>query len=184
MEENNSNFTNTVLKNGLILGIIHLIIFFVLYTIDPSLTVGLLYLLLVIILNLTFPTIVGRKYRNEEEGGYMSFGKSFKFGFFVLTISGLLSLFLGLGIEVLIFPDMPSVLAEAQLENSLKMAEFFGAPEASLEEMEANMDLNELEKQYTLTGRLKSIWVPAIFWAIGGLIIGLFIRKNEPIDEI
>lgn len=171
-------------KYGAILGLIHFIIFIVLYIVDPTLVVGLIYLAIVLLLNFIYPSIMGVKYRKEEAGGYLSFGNSFLYGFGVLLTSGLLSLILNILISSLVLTEMPGVLAEAQVENSVEMARMFGAPDDALEKMENDMDVDKLRSQFSALGQIKNFWLPVIFYAIGGLILGLIIRKQEPIDDI
>jgi hypothetical protein len=164
--------------NGLVLGLIQMLIFFVLYFLEPSKLAGFSYLLVTLALNIAFPINRGIAWRKALDG-YMSFGEGFKHAGVLLITSGLLQLVLSM-IFILVEPAMPEVLAQAQLDSSLYWAEKFGAPEETLDTMKEQFDMEEITSRFSITGMIKGFGISLIFYALGALIIAIFTRKNPP----
>lgn len=180
MEETTSKtaWLQDAIKKGLILGIIHTIVFFIIYYVVPNKLTGFSYLFFMIALNIGYVIYQGANWR-KELGGYLDYGSAFKYSFVLLTANGLLGMIIG-AVFLLIEPSFPEVFAQAQLDTSLYWAQKFGAPEETLESMREKFDSEAIAKQFTLTGQLKSFGFMLILYAVGSLITALFIRKNKP----
>ncbi len=174
------NLLQDTLKNGLILGAIHMVLFVAIYYTATDLLSGFIYLFFVLALNIGYTIYMGIQWR-EELGGFMSFGTAFKHSFLILLFNGILGMILTF-LFLFIAPELPQVMADAQLETSIYWAEKFGAPEASIDEMRDKFDAEEIKKRFTFMGQLTGMGFVAIFYAIGALIVGLITRKNVPMD--
>jgi len=180
MEENATQTTwlKHAMKNGLILGGIHLTIFLLLYAMLPSKLTGFSYIFVILLLNFGFTIYQGGQWRNEI-GGFIGYGPAFKYAFMLLVFNGLIGLVSGVAF-ILIDPAYPMVMAESQRDTSLYWAGFFGAPEETLEQMRDKMDLEELAKGYTLGKAFIGFGVALCFYAVGALLMALGIKKNQP----
>ena len=180
MEQNNAQTTwlNHAMKNGLILGGIHTVVFLLLYSVLPSKLTGFSYVFVILLLNFGFTIYQGSQWR-KEIGGFIGYGPAFKYAFMLLLFNGLVNLVVGIGI-LLIDPSFPMLMAESQRDTSLYWASIFGAPAETLEQMRDQMDLEKLAEQYTLTKSLLTFIFAVCLYAIGALIMALFIRKNQP----
>lgn len=167
------------LKKGLILGLIHIAVGVLLYTLFPSKLAGFSYLGFVILLNIGFGIYSVIEWRNLGNG-YVDFGPAFKLGLLVLIINGSISSLIFPIIHSSIDSSYPEVYAQAQLDTSIYWAGKFGAPEETLDKMREDMDMTELEKRYSIVGILTGFGVAILFYALGALLIGLFGRKREP----
>ena len=85
-----SSLISDIMREGIILGIIHIVVFLILYYFIPSKLTGFSYLAFVIVLNIGFCIFKGLNYR-KELGGYVGFGPAFKYSFLILLFNGLLS---------------------------------------------------------------------------------------------
>lgn len=180
MEENTTQTTwfNHAMKNGLILGAIHIVIFLLLYSLMPSKLTGFSYIFVILVLNFGFTIYQGSQWR-KEIGGFMEFGPAFKYAFILLLFNGLLYTVFSVAF-LLADPAFPQLMAESQRDTSLYWAEFFGAPDETIEQMRDQMDIDELAKQYTLAKSFMGLGIAVCFYALGALIMALFIRKRQP----
>lgn len=170
------------LRKGLMLGGVHIVLFLTLYYVDSDMAAGFLYLFLILGINIGYCIYQGIEYRNEL-GGFMGFGTAFKHCFMILFVNGVMfQIFVGL--LLLIEPSLPDKMADAQMNVSLYWAEKFGAPEATVEQMRDQFDRKEITDRYSPLGLLIGVAFISIFYALGGLIVGLITRKLEPVDNM
>lgn len=181
MEENTTqpNWLQHAMKNGLILGVIHIVIFLILYTAMPNKLTGFSYILVIILLNVGFSAYQGIQYRNQI-GGFISYGEAFKYTFVLLTINGLVGTIFTI-IFVLAVPSYPDLMADSQLNTSIYWAQKFGAPEEALENVREQFNPEDVTKRFTIVGSLSGFGIGLIFYAIGAVISSIFVRKNQPV---
>ena len=168
------------MKHGVILGIIHIILFVLLYYLVPSKLTGFSYIAAIFIINFGYCIYQGIQYRSSI-GGFMGYGEAFKYVMVILFVNGLLNtvfVFLFLFIE----PAMPDVMAKSQLDTSVYWAAKFGAPEESLDQVREKFNPEDVTKRFTALGLLTGIGFSLIFYAIGASIMALFVRKIESLD--
>jgi hypothetical protein len=162
---------------GLILGIISVVITFLIYFINPSIMVSMSYGLVTLAVLFFIVIYFGLQYR-KSVGGFMDFGTAFKFSFFALVVSGLISLGGNLLLHHLIDPGLASVLVERQLENQIAMLEKFGVADAISSEQLDKMQ-TDLDAAYSPFGQLKGFGLLLIIYAIFALILGAIIKKRD-----
>lgn len=180
MEENvtNSSWFQDALKKGVVLGVIHCIIFLIIYMVMPSKLTGFSYLFLIMILNIGYSVYYGNQWRTQL-GGFMEFGYAFKHAFMLLLFNGIVGLVFNL-IFVTIEPSYPELMSQGQLDTSVYWAGMLGAPEATLSEMREKFDFDDMAKNYSYLGMLKGFGVLLICYALGASLIALFTRKIKP----
>ncbi len=168
------------MKKGLILGVIHIFIFIILYTLLPSKLTGFSYLALILVLNIGYSIYQGRQWRSEV-GGFLEYGAAFKYAFMLLLFNGLIYTIFS-AIFLIIDPSFPEVMSQSQLDTSVYWAEKFGAPEETVDQMKEKFDFEDIEKRYSYSGMLMGVGIAIIFYAIGAFIFGFFIRKERPVE--
>ena len=166
------------IKNGIVLGFIHIVLFLVLYFVAPSKLTGFSYILAILIINLGLCIYWGIQFR-KELGGYIDFKDVFKYTFVVLVTNGILNMLFAV-IFLLLEPAYPQIMAQSQLDTSIYWAQKMGAPENSLEQMRDEFDFAEIEKRYNFGGLLFGFGIGLILYAIGALITALIVRKRQP----
>jgi hypothetical protein len=173
-----SSWVEDAIKKGLILAIIHIVVFLIVYYVFPAKLTGMSYAAFVLVFNLAFCFVSGKQWRNQV-GGYIDFGDAFKYVFVILVASGIIQTIFGL-IFLYIEPSFPDIMAQSQIDTSVYWAQKFGAPDETLEKMDEEFDPEELAARYGLSSLPLRFGVGLIFYAIGAAIIGLIVRKREP----
>jgi len=112
-----------------------------------------------------------RKHRNEELGGFISFGRIVLIGVIITVISGLLGTFYQ---HIYTNYVDPSYMAKV-MEETVAMMEKFNVPEENVEETIAQMEAGN-----TFGSILKGFGIIAIFGAIISSIIGAVMKRNPP----
>lgn len=166
------------IKKGMILGVIHIVVFMLLYLFAPSKLTGFSYVAAILFINLGYCIYEGIRFRNEN-GGYMTYGKAFQFSFLMLASNGLVGI-LFTALFIVIDPAFPEMMAQNQLDTSIYWAEKFGAPTESLDQIEDSFNKEDILANYSAVGLLKGYGIGLILYALGGLIIAIFSKKSEP----
>jgi hypothetical protein len=166
------------MKKGLILGIIHLMLFMIVYMLFPSKLTGFSYLFVIISVNIGYCIYQGIQWR-KQNGGYIEFGPAFKYVFIILAFNGLVGILFNL-LFLFIDPGFPEMMAQSQLDTSTYWASKMGAPEEVIEKMRDDFKPEDVTKRYTLAGIPMSILFLSIFYVIGATIITFFVRRRKP----
>jgi hypothetical protein len=173
-----SSWVEDAIKKGLILAIIHIVVFLIVYYVFPEKLTGMSYAAFILVFNLAFCFVSGNQWRNQV-GGYIDFGNAFKYVFVIFVASGVIQTIFSV-IFLYIEPSFPEVMAQSQIDTSVYWAQKFGAPDESLEKMNEEFDPEELAERYKLSSLPLRFGLGLIFYAIGAAIIGLIVRKREP----
>lgn len=180
MEDNTKpSWISDAIKKGLILGLIHAIVFVIIYSVVPNKLTGFSYLFIILLINIGYGSYTGIQWRNNATGGYLSYGAAFKYAFVMLAFNGIVGT-LFTAVFLLVDPNLPETFAQAQLDTSVYWAQKFGAPQEALDKVRDDFNPEDITKRFTPVGMLTGYGIGLIFYAIGALIIGLFVRKNIP----
>ena len=171
---------NNAIKNGIILGVISIVLVILCYVVDLSILATFKFLALLLLVGLGFVIYAGISYRGEI-GGYMPYGKAFQHGFLVLAVSGLVSTVFNLLLYNVIDPEMPQKLTDAIIANTEEMMAGFGAPQETIDQQIAQMRTNMVD-QFGVFGLVKGYLMALIWYAVIALLTSLFVRKNEPVE--
>ncbi|MEO9966430.1 MAG: DUF4199 domain-containing protein [Reichenbachiella sp.] len=174
-----SNANSAILKNGLILGLIGIIITMLAYVIDITILTNIFFGLGMMVVSIILLVVMGSKYRDSELEGFIDFGPAFKFVFFASVISMVLSGIFQILLYTVIDPELPELLIEGTLQNTEELLESFGTPAEDIDKAMAETE-KSLEGQFTIGGIVSNSYVYLILGAIYGLIAGAIIRKTKP----
>jgi len=169
---------NHAVKFGGILAAISIVLVLLIYAIDYTLMAGFTFLIIFLVVGLSFVIYAGINYRNAI-GGYIPYGKAFFHGFVVLAVSGIISTVFNILMYYVIDPNLPQNLTEAIIANTEATMAKFGAPQDSIDEAIAKMR-DEMPGNFTIVGLLWGYCKALIWYAIMCLITGLVVRKNQP----
>lgn len=166
------------IKKGLVLGMIHILVFLVLFVLAPSKVTGFAYLTFVIIFNLGYVIYFGIQWRREV-GGYIEYGEAFRYLFVLFLANGVLQIAFTL-VMVLANPTYPETMAQSQFDTSIYWAERFGAPPAAIEKMQEDFNMEDAKKNMGFRSVWMGLIIGPIVYAISCSILALIVRKNRP----
>lgn len=174
-----SNTSSSAIKNGLILGLIGVIVTMLAYVIDLNLLTSMWFGLSMFALAIILLVVFGKKYRNEHMEGFMSFGEAFKYIFIAAIISMIVSGFFQILLYNVIDPELPEIITEQALKSTEEFMIKLGTPEEAIDEAMKKAE-EDLDGKFTTTGILSGSWVWIIISAIYALIAGAIIKKKRP----
>jgi hypothetical protein len=175
--ENNS-WLQDAIRKGLVLGIIHILVFLLIYLFVPSKTTGFSYVAFIFVLNALYLIYFGRKWR-QEIGGFLPYGPAFKYLLVLLLANGILYTIFSV-VLLLADPSYPEVMAEAQLNTNIYWAERMGAPGSAIDKIRDDFNVEDVAKGFSWRGILISVVALPIIYSIVASIFALFIRKEKP----
>jgi hypothetical protein len=175
--ENNS-WLQDAMRKGLILGIIHILVFLLIYLFVPSKTTGFSYVAFIFVFNTVYLIYFGREWR-QEIGGYLPYGAAFKYLLVLLLANGILYIVFSV-VMLLADPTYPEVMAESQLNTNIYWAERMGAPGDAIDKIRDDFNVEEVSKGFSWKGILISVVSLPIIYSIVASIFALFIRKEKP----
>ena len=170
-EKNRAPFLKPALIYGAILGFVGIVLTLVFYFLGLSFKSWTVYVSLAVgIAVLTYCLIA---YRNEYMGGYANYGRLFLMALAIGFVSGILSAAFSYLLYTVIDPELiekTKIFAQERIMNNSRIPESM------------HDDLFERIEKSTSIPRIvrRSIVSPTIFYAIVGLIIAAFVKKEEP----
>ena len=169
---------NHSVKNGLYFGLASIAYTLIIYLLNPKMLFsGFTGIIVAIILTVVFMVMAARAERADNEG-FLSYGEALKTTFLVFVVGSLLSTIFSYSLYNYIDPSLVDQMKEAALETSVKMAEFFGAPEDQLDQIREEIMNQDMSMG---VGRMILQWVYSlIFGFICSLIVSAFVKKSGP----
>ena len=164
------------LKSGVIMGVVGILISLVVYIIDPLLMIKWWFSLSSLVLFIALVIYYGMQYR-ELTGGYLSFKKAYIYSFLAFVVAGILGLVFNIFLFHVIDPDLPEMISDAIVEQTVEMMEGFGANQEVIDQAIEDADT---AASFTLIGQIKSFGMVLIFYALMSLISGAIIKRKEP----
>ena len=149
------------------------------YIIDAGMLVDWKFALLSWVIILSVAVYFGKKYRNEEQGGFLPFGQSYIMSIIMLFINSLVAALFMILLYTVIDPEVTEVILEQTIENTESMLRSIGADD---EAIDAAIERSEtqMEESFTAIGIISNSWVYMLIASIFGLITGAIIKKNKP----
>lgn len=176
---------NPLIKNainfGVILGIIQIIFTMLLYVMGVEYLgdwkMGMLGLLIFLVAMI----ICAIKFK-KLNGGFIEFKNIFGKLLLVFVVAGVVSTIMNIVLYNVIDPGLASAMKEAQIENTVKMMEGFGAPEEAMEGIAIGFE--GFEEKFTVGG----LFVQLIWSIVGGAILAailgaIFKKKDNSLEE-
>jgi Protein of unknown function (DUF4199) len=174
-----ARFRASAVKWGLITGIVAVIFTIILYVLDAKLLVsgyaslGIVFTIVLIVLGV-------REVRTGQEG-FISLSEALFAGFFIYVIATLVSTVFQYLLMTVIDPNLPIMMRETVMENTVAMMQKFGAAEEDINKAIEGMD----QSQFDITPYrmfINFLWSSAIGIIIA-FIIALIMRKKRPVFE-
>ena len=166
---NKPSGTKVALINGIYMGLALIIVSLVLYLLDVPQDSYIQYISYLVMIVLTFVFV--KQWRDQYNGGYLSYGGAFGHGFLVILFGSIISAIYTYVFFSFIAPDALAAMIE-EAEQGL---------------YERGMSDQEIEVAMQWTGMMMKPWMMAIWVIVGGAIAGLIISailsiflKREP----
>jgi len=172
------------IKSGVMLGLISIILTVLVYVINVELMINLWFALASLVFSIALVSWFGIKYRNEEMDGFLSYGKAYGYSFVMIIVSGVISTLFTIILSTVIDPELPGILADASLEQSLEMMKSFGADPDALDDDMLDEMRQKSEDQFSVKGRLMGMIGVVVAAAVISLITAAIIKKKQPENEL
>ncbi|MDC1516159.1 DUF4199 domain-containing protein [Cyclobacteriaceae bacterium] len=164
------------LKSGVILGVVGILISLIVYIIDPLLMIKWWFSLSSLVLFIALVSYFGIQYR-EMLGGFVSFKIAYIYSILTFVLAGLIGTAFSILLFQVIDPDLPQLMSEAIIEQTVEMMEGFGANQEIIDEAIEDADP---AASFTVMGQIKSFGMVLIFYAVMSLITGAIIKRKVP----
>ena len=164
------------LKSGVILGVVGILISLTAYIIDPLLMIKWWFSLSSLVLFIGLVSYFGIQYR-EMLGGFVSFKIAYIYSILTFVLAGLIGTAFSILLFQVIDPDLPQLMSEAIIEQTVEMMEGFGANQEIIDEAIEDADP---AASFTVMGQIKSFGMVLIFYAVMSLITGAIIKRKVP----
>ena len=181
MDSGKFNYSEEVIKGGMLLGGVSVLLTMTVYLVIVELMVEWWFGILNVLISMGLVIYLGINFRNIS-GGFLSFGKAFKFSFLVMFISYLVGIVFQILLYNIIDPSLPEVMKQLTVEMTGEMMENFGTPDEAIDAAIVGIEQG-IEEGTTPLGILKSTPWGTLFIAIFALIASLFIKKNPPVSD-
>ena len=181
MDSDKFNYNEEVIKGGMLLGGVSVLLTMTVYLINVELMVEWWFGILNLLISMGLVIYLGFNFRSIC-GGFLSFGKAFKFSFLVMFISYLAGVVFQILLYNIIDPSLPEVMKQLTVEMTVEMMESFGTPDEAIDAAIVGIEQG-IEEGTTPLGILKSTPWGTLFIAIFAAIASLFIKKNPPVSD-
>lgn len=181
MVDKDKLITQLSLKKGLILALVWLVIYSLLYFINPVMIFTNFWIpLLIWVILIVLLVMVGISTR-KEVGGFWTFGQAFKSFLIISLILSFTSVIYSLVLVKVINPNYPTEAAAAIQDSQKAMMVKFGVPPEKIDEAIAKAG-NPAEKlQPTLKNLTINFGVSIAVFGVISLILAAILKKNEAI---
>ncbi len=175
------NIRNAALKNGLIWGIINVVLFLAVYYVIPEMMssywVSGIQMLIGIGLAVFFTLDL-----KKQAGGFWNFKQALLNIFIMLLVSMAISYVFNIVLGKFIDPTYPVKMKELVLEKTESTLKSVGMEESALTEAMAKTSEN-LDKQFSPSffEMIVAFGISAIFYFVGALILAAIFKKEPPV---
>tara|TARA_B110000879_G_C11005756_1_gene444925 strand:- start:59 stop:628 length:570 start_codon:yes stop_codon:yes gene_type:complete len=180
------------IKQGVIMAILSILVFLVLYAIDPMIyakPTGWIILLVVNFLAIPIVFIILGVRDTKKNFSYFTFGNSIAAGMVTGIVASAIVLVFNILFMTVIDPQWEQQLAEEVLVSTEEFMEKMGAPDEAIEEAMAKAREDGAGKAQGIMGQAKSTLGGVGWYLVLSLIVGAIYRDKEPrveaeVDEI
>lgn len=170
-------------KQGVIMTLVGLLIFFITYAIDPLFLAKPKGWIILIVVNLLalpiYFLIIGAK-ACKPNFEYYTFGKAFSAAFFTGLVAAVLTLVFNVVFINIIDPTWEGEMADEVLNSTEAFMEKMGAPQEAIDKAMDDARSESATKAKGFIGQLQSTGSGLVWYAIIALIVGLVQRDKEP----
>ena len=170
---------NAGVKNGLIYGVLSIIITLVLYMVNPKLMKDWkISLLIGFGVSLFFMINAAREEKSLNDG-ILTYGEALKTTFTVLAVGSFLGTIFSYILFNFIDPSLLDLMQETAIKTTESMMKSFGAPQEEIDKAIETMEDNPVNFS---PGRAAIQYISALFFAlIYALIVSAFVKKNPTV---
>ena len=171
-----SKYLKSAIMSGLVLGFIFIAYSMLLYVFEVnyfSIGFGILNFLIMIAIYISVMFVAGKKVRNNQFDGYMTYGQAFVFTLAVGIVGGILTAVY----NYLYYEFLDLSFIENQVSEFLYNMEQKGLPEEQLQGIKSKM-----EKQFSsppVKQALKGLLSSSIIAVVLALIVSIFVKQNR-----
>jgi hypothetical protein len=185
METNPNVFWKSAINNGILFGVILIILQVLMWMfnfIPVGIVKGLLSFVLFIALYVIALVIFTRNYRNKESGGFISYGKAFLYGLTVFFVATVLTAVYNYIFLLLIDPGYTERVMQATIAWTENFMRSKGVSEIDIAKGIDKIKAKPIPT--ALMSSLKSIPIGLIMGALVSLISSAFVKKEgNPLQE-
>ena len=180
------SINSLAIKNGLLIGLIVIVLNIVYYFIDPLFAftntwVGIFSFVLLIVLLVVLGLDIRKKI-----GGYWSFGEAFMSLIIMVAIVILLSTIYSFILFKFVDPQLPAKATAALLEKTTAMLNKMGLDQSKIDASTESFKNGEMEAkmQPTLKNELVAFGTGLLIYGVISLIIAAIIKKKTPLVPV
>lgn len=178
----NNNITNYFIKQGLIFGLINILLTMLIYFLGADFFASHFIMLPIILLliSIVYPIIITIRFRKMNEG-LLKFKDAFQISFFMLAISGLITAIFGIILYHVIDPEYPKMIQQKMVEHLTDFMTSMNVPEDKIQE---SLSQNNMQEKFSVLGQIKSYLFSLIFFALFSLLVAAIAKKNpQPFEN-
>jgi hypothetical protein len=180
METNTVNLKTEALKNGVIWGIISIVIFLVVWYVAPSLMGGYIYTGITFLIGLALAIFFCLDMR-KKAGAYWSFGDALWNIFVMFLMSVLIIYVFTIIFGKFIDTSYPVKMKELTMEKTESMLQSLGLGEQEIAEtMEKTSESMEKQFNPSFMQAVVGFGIASIFYFIGALIFAAIFKRSNP----
>lgn len=181
MEVEKPNLIQSAIKAGVIMAVISFVITILLYVVDYTKLVSIIFGLGILFFFIGYVIYSGIQFR-KQLGGFINYKNAWIYCYVLLISSALVGLVFNSALYGLIDTELPEKLTQASIENTRGMMESMGAPSESIDETidKLEADRETMKGRFGVLGQVKSTGWSFLISAFISLIAALIIRRNPP----
>jgi len=175
------NLKTEALKNGVIWGVINIVLFLIVWYVVPDLMSSWLFMGITMAIGIALAVFFCLDMR-KKAGGYWSFGEALWNIFVMFLLAALIMYVFTILFGKFIDTTYPTVMKEEILVKTDKMYESLGMEADKIKEAR-ELQEQRLESQFnpTFGEAVVGFGITAIIYFIGALIFALIFKKNKPL---
>lgn len=172
--------TDFVKKNGvnfgILVGIISILIYTILYSIDLSLLASVWVGIIIFLINLGIGIYAVAKSK-KEQGGFISFKEAFTAFFIVMAIGSIINSVFMFVLFNLIDPEAKATISEIVIEKTVTMMQNAGLNSEDIRRTAEEMQNTD---NFSALSLVKSYFSGLVLYIIIALIVAAAFKKNKP----
>ena len=181
MEERQKLLNGLSAKNGLIIGIVSVVLSLVIHFIDPLLLYTSMWIGLVLMVIFIGLLVYAGKTIRTELGGFWKFSEAFKSFLIMGLIITALSTVYNVVLRTVIDPDLPAKAGAASDDNAKAMMAKFGMQQEQIDEAMAKQGSAEEKLKVTPKNIVTDFGISLAIFGVFALILAAIMKKNPPV---
>ncbi|MEJ7558802.1 MAG: DUF4199 domain-containing protein [Pedobacter sp.] len=181
MEERQKLLNGLSAKNGLIIGLVSVVLSLVIHFIDPLMLFTSWWVGLVLMVVFIALLVYAGKTIRTDLGGFWTFGEAFKSFLIMGLIITALSTVYNVVLRTVIDPDLPAKAGAATDENAQAMMAKFGMQQEQIDEAMAKQGSAESKLKVTPKNVVTDFGISLAVFGVFALILAAIMKKKPPV---